>query len=1394
MLEHSSPHEFQKLVDLEESMDPFWRSKPPGPPKIGDTDEETEYSEQSSFDLKVVGDSSKPEGKTFTWFRAESIDNGFATAYSIRNRMNLDSDEEERYRKTAKAQKLVLKYMDQLKEVLDEHETVFAADSSKPPPQVDRELCEHVIELKEGERLGFSPGMRRMSQFKDEFIEERLKKLVKAKMITKLAGTNSVSHACQVHVVTAPGREPRLTIDYRPVNEKTKADSFPLPRMDELLYGFAGSEVFSTIDALKGFWQIRMEGKSRDLTAFRTRSGVYVWNVMPMGLKNAPATFQRFMSQCFGHLDFVKVYIDDVIIHSKDAPTHLNHIRKVLQTCQEKGITLKASKCHFLKSKLKILGYYVSKDGISQDPEKLNSIKNFGAPQNLRELRRFLGMIQFFRMFSSATARILIPLYQLCRKGVRWRWKDEEKAAFQQIKDELLKVRTLAYPDVTKKFFVSVDASDFAFGANLYQFREAPDGTLEIDQVLAYSDEWTPEELAEFRKKQKVPFIIESFSKKWNKHEVNYSTSEKECLAIVNALERWSHYLAPKEFEVWSDHRALTSLARTEKPRLKRWKLRLTPFNFDLKWKAGRTMKDVDTLSRDARFKSMFVDVVKGFRVDTCFNTLPTDYDEDEFSALAFREIEFNFAADMPAYAFTPSDEDLLCLLGDRGKDGEAPAAEEGSVPLPGSVNQEEKQRMENIDDEVRRSLLGSHHDFGVSQRRDAALRHITEQIEAGEEPEPGYSLRDDGVLLREGKIVVPKHEIPLLLWLMHDHPFAGHVGANKLMARIRERFFVKKLGKVVSKYLKKCSCSRVKARRSHGAGRTITFSHYGPLDCLQVDLVGPFPTSRRGNKYWVTLIDRYTRALELVPVKSKDAKVVARAIADHWVTRYGCPLVLMADNEFRSGVLKELLALTDTKQIHSAPYRPSTNGLCERVHQFAHQLMQNAKMESVGEWDSHLPAIRFAIMSSRLDGLGFSPYQLLYGRNPRLPVDELIPYDTGVPADVTDYFNSQMEVLKEIRDLFDYRQSKVDARMRYKRDRSQNRKPTTLRVGDLVYHTRDYYGKSKLQRGLVKLLGKFAGPSPIVKALGENTFEVQVSDSKTKVFNVRDLALYGGEEMPIFRSRPDSDLDQVPSRSSGTSPDSSDMSSARLEEKSEILNLPESPRKIVVPEISEAKERESKSALRKRVRFADDPQFIDPKEKHKPSEDEGMIQPVPPEIGEETQSLSFEGQWVLAYDLNHHRDGKVSLMVGRISGIDVEGLCSIHVYRPRSIQKKVRYLPMYYKYAGSGDSDYETRITDQPLPNDWLPWVVDLDHAVKIVAKSHVREEGRSPPDRFQKFYSLVWDGKKKETDSPEKYLLDENAILELRPRRMKRVAAEENPSNLRRSKRRKSSHDRDQ
>ena len=362
MLEHSSTLEHERNNDWEDLLDPFWMTKSQlSDDKINVGDEKYMTEEEDVVLIAPLEEKKDLDGKSefkepradnvhyaglFANKNTERIHNSYSTAY-----MNAHADKdqcEEVYRRKRKKAKKLMKAKERLKKVLKKYEDCFARDPSQPPGTVSEDLCKHVIELKEGSDLGWSPGMRVKSENDNKFITATIEKLLAFGLIRRV----DANFASQVHIVKVPGKDPRFCVDYRQVNAATKPDPFPLPRMDELLYGFRGSTIFSTLDAQKGFWQVKL-GKGAEFSAFRTKKGVFQWTVMPMGLMNAPATFQRFMDMVFGDLSFVKVYIDDIIIASKNVEEHLFHVGKVLQRCRKNGITLKVSKCHFLKRSIK---------------------------------------------------------------------------------------------------------------------------------------------------------------------------------------------------------------------------------------------------------------------------------------------------------------------------------------------------------------------------------------------------------------------------------------------------------------------------------------------------------------------------------------------------------------------------------------------------------------------------------------------------------------------------------------------------------------------------------------------------------------------------------------------------------------------------------------------------------------------------------------------------------------------------------------------------------------------------------------------------------------------------------------------------------------------------------
>ena len=220
-----------------------------------------------------------------------------------------------------------------------------------------------------------------------------------------------------VVVVEKKNGKLRLCVDYRKLNNVTKKDSYPLPRIDDMLETLSGSTWFSSLDMASGFWQVEMKPEDREKTAFVTKYGIYEFTVMPFGLCNAPATFQRLMDTVLQGIlwHFVIVYIDDINIGSRTFSEHLEHLKQVFERLRNAGLKLNPEKCFFFEKKLVFLGHVVSNEGIQTDPDKIAAVKNFPIPRDVSQLRGFLGLASYYRRFIQNFSKIAEPLNKLLR-------------------------------------------------------------------------------------------------------------------------------------------------------------------------------------------------------------------------------------------------------------------------------------------------------------------------------------------------------------------------------------------------------------------------------------------------------------------------------------------------------------------------------------------------------------------------------------------------------------------------------------------------------------------------------------------------------------------------------------------------------------------------------------------------------------------------------------------------------------------------------------------------------------------------------------------------------------------------------------------------------------------
>ena len=308
----------------------------------------------------------------------------------------------------------------------------------------------------------------------------------------------------------------RLCIDYRQLNQVTIKNKYPLPRVDDLFDQLQGARVFSKIDLRSGYHQLRIENADVPKTAFQTRYGHYEFFVMPFGLTNAPAIFMALMNKVFQpYLDkFVIVFIDDIMVYSRDEEEHANHLRLVLQTLREKQLYAKFNKCEFWLDQVVFLGHIVSREGIKVDPKKIEAVLNWEPPKNVPELRSFLGLAGYYRRFVEGFSIIAALLTKLLRKHVEYKWTEACQSSFEELKEKLTTTPVLASPSGTGGFVLYSDASYQGLGCVLMQHGRA----------IAYA------------------------SRQLRPYEIFYPTHDLELAVVVFALKIWQDYLYGETF------------------------------------------------------------------------------------------------------------------------------------------------------------------------------------------------------------------------------------------------------------------------------------------------------------------------------------------------------------------------------------------------------------------------------------------------------------------------------------------------------------------------------------------------------------------------------------------------------------------------------------------------------------------------------------------------------------------------------------------------------------------------------------------------------------------------------------------------------------------------------
>ena len=475
-----------------------------------------------------------------------------------------------------------------LLEILKKHKESIAW-SIEELKGISPSICMHKILLEETSRPSVEH-QRRLNPVMKEVVRKEVLKLLNAGFIYAISDSPWVS---PVHVVPKKGGFTvirnekneliptrtvtgwRVCIDYRKLNTATRKDHFPLPFIDQMLDRLAGHPHFCFLDGYSGYNQIAIAPEDQEKTTFTCPYGTFAFRRMLFGLCNAPATFQRCMMSMFLDLveEVMEIFMDDFTVYGSSFEQCLKNLETVLQRCQDKQLALNWEKCHFMVTEGIVLGHKISATGLEVDQSKVSIIKTLAPPTTVKGIRSFLGHAGFYRRFIKDFSKIARPLCRLLEKDTRFDFDDSCKAAFEEIKIKLVQAPIMAAPEWDQGFEIMCDASDFAMGAVLGQRKE------KIFRTIYYA------------------------SRTFNEAQENYSTTEKEMLAVVFACEKFRQYILGSHVIIHTDHATIKYLMskKEAKPRLIRWVLLLQEFDLEIKDKKGCDNVIADHLSRVER-------------------------------------------------------------------------------------------------------------------------------------------------------------------------------------------------------------------------------------------------------------------------------------------------------------------------------------------------------------------------------------------------------------------------------------------------------------------------------------------------------------------------------------------------------------------------------------------------------------------------------------------------------------------------------------------------------------------------------------------------------------------------------------------------------------------------
>ena len=807
----------------------------------------------------------------------------------------------------------------------------------------------------------------------------------------------------------------RFCIDLRRLNNRTVKDAYSLPRIESILDSLGGAQIFTTLDLKAGYWQVEMAEECKAYTAFTCGPlGFYECDTMPFGATNAHATFQRLMHDCLGDLNmnWCIVYLDDIIVFSDTKEEHLKRLEAVFQKLMAAGLKLKPTKCFFFRDEIEYLGHVVSGKGISTNPKKIEAVTKWPTPKTVYDVRSFLGFVGYYRRFIKNFSKITKPIREVitglenqskrAAKKTHIEWTDIADSAFETLKTMCVNTPILAYPDYQLPFTLHTDSSTDGLGAVLYQKQNGK------QRVIAYA------------------------SRSVSKAESNYPAHKLEFLALKWAVcEKFHEYLyGTKPFEVFTDNNPLTYVLTSAKLDAcgQRWVAKLANYNFSIKYRCGVSNTEADALSRikwpeaiseklDLDNRCMDTHIINAIltgavsksslieSVSCNTDVIPTELDKTN-SKLS----NINW---MKEQRLDPNLGVIIRLI------------ESGQLF---------KRKLQGKDSTELKSFL----------RNKRCLKLYKDVLYR-------KSYSDNSTTKKTmWQLVVPKLFRERALSGCHDD--VGHQGILRTLSLLRERFYWPGMQEEATQYVMRCSrCLRRKTPPQVAPLQPILVTQ--PLELVHMDYLSLEPS--KGNIENVLVItDHFTRYALAYPSKTQTAQATARILWDNFICHYGFPEKFISDQgrNFESDLIKELCKIAGVKKVHTTPYHPQGNGQCERFNSTLCNMLGTLGDEEKSDWKSHLGCMTHAYNCTKHASTTYSPYYLMFGRHPRLPID----IEFGLHKPNCSDNSSKSRYIQKLRRRLNYAFQKASKysdqqAKKYKQGYDKSVKGPQLHVNDLV-------------------------------------------------------------------------------------------------------------------------------------------------------------------------------------------------------------------------------------------------------------------------------------------------------------------------------------------------------